>query len=318
MLYGSYDYISFTRDSRFIADVSTADDIIIQLVVDGDKLSERYKVTPYNDRYEEGDDDDDDNLDDATLREMEEVVKGPIKNISKYIKEIRVDFLVMNIDVLNRLEKSGLADDGALYYPFLKEYATSRKILSYLKSQGVSQKESLKVVYNKLKEYISSEDLVDSLFSDDIADVKFAIKKGVDLNREYGDVFGYPLNYAIETCDKQMISLLSKAGAKVHITYDFNPFVSLMDNDAEDLIPYIVKYGVDPNLVDPYNNGNPPISLAITFGNDAAFNKLIKLPNINLNIKNKDGDTPLMLATKEDDKDMVKKLLKAGADPTIK
>ena len=316
-LYGSYDYISFTRDPRFVADVSTADDIIIQLVVDGDKLSERYKVGPYNDRYD-GDDDDDDHLDDASLREKEEAVKGPIKNISKYIKEIRVDFLSMDSHILDRLEKSGLIEDGALYFPFLKEYATSRKILSYLKAQDVSQKEPLNVIYNKLKEYVFSEDITDFLFSDDIKDVKSAIKKGVDLNRDYGELFGYPLNYAIDTCNKQMISLLSKSGAKVHITVDFNPFVSLMDNDAEDLIHYIVKHGVDPNLIDPYNNGNPPISLAIIFGNDAAFNKLIKLPNINLNIKNKDGDTPLMLAAKEDDKDMVQKLLKAGADPTIK
>ena len=88
-LYYGDEFVSFTRDQYFIPNDGlyylTKQNIIFQIVVDGNKLSENYKVGPYNDWHFQGDDIIED-------REMEEAVKGPIKNASKYIKEIRFDF----------------------------------------------------------------------------------------------------------------------------------------------------------------------------------------------------------------------------------
>lgn len=88
-LYHGDEFVSFTRDQYFIPNDGlyylTKQNIIFQIVVDGNKLSENYKVGPYNDWLFQGDDIIED-------REMEEAVKGPIKNASKYIKEIRFDF----------------------------------------------------------------------------------------------------------------------------------------------------------------------------------------------------------------------------------
>ena len=74
--------ISFTRDSLFVVPTYTVQNagILFQFVVDGDKLSEKYKVVPYNG-----------NGDDPRYREKEEVVIGPITNFKSYVKEVRFD-----------------------------------------------------------------------------------------------------------------------------------------------------------------------------------------------------------------------------------
>ena len=88
-LYHGDEFVSFTRAQYMIPTDGlyylTEQNILFQLVVDGNKLSENYKIGPYNDLPFNG-------YDIITDREMEEAVKGPIKNASKYIKEIRFDF----------------------------------------------------------------------------------------------------------------------------------------------------------------------------------------------------------------------------------
>lgn len=90
--------ISFTRDKNFFVDVPNIANapIHVQLVVDGDKLSENYKVTPYNDFYTRDDSDPNvyvpksPNKIDPMYLEKEEAVIGPIKKFSKYLKSIKV------------------------------------------------------------------------------------------------------------------------------------------------------------------------------------------------------------------------------------
>ena len=88
-LYHGDEFVSFTRDKYFIPNDGlsniTEQNILFQIVVDGNRLSENYKIGPYNDWIYQG-------YDIIADREMEEAVKGPIKNASKYIKEIRFDF----------------------------------------------------------------------------------------------------------------------------------------------------------------------------------------------------------------------------------
>lgn len=88
-LYHGDEFVSFTRDQYMIPNDGlhylTSQNILFQIVVDGNKLSENYKIGPYNDMPFNG-------YDFPVDREKEEAVKGPIKNASKYIKEIRFDF----------------------------------------------------------------------------------------------------------------------------------------------------------------------------------------------------------------------------------
>ena len=90
-LLDTYDAVSFTRDPLFVVPTWTVQgaDILFQFVVDGNKLSEHYKITPYNGNYYI--DDDDEKHSDPKLFEKEEVVIGPIDNFKSYIKEVRFD-----------------------------------------------------------------------------------------------------------------------------------------------------------------------------------------------------------------------------------
>ena len=75
----NYAYIiSFTRSKMLNSYVGDKSGTIFKLIIDGDKLSNTYKIQPYQYWSNTG----------VKLEEFEEAVKGPIKNISKYITGI--------------------------------------------------------------------------------------------------------------------------------------------------------------------------------------------------------------------------------------
>lgn len=93
-LVGSRDIISFTRNQRFTVPTSTVYDnsILFQFKVDGDSLSDKYKIIPYSDiRYTKGE---------PVRNEDEEVVVGTITNFKSYIKSVRFD--VKTLDLLSQ------------------------------------------------------------------------------------------------------------------------------------------------------------------------------------------------------------------------
>lgn len=95
-LSGTRDVVYFSRN-RSIANINflTGSDVVVTFVVDGDKLSENYKVFPYNYFGFDQETDIHGNVsipDSPNIRQQEECVRGPIKNISKYTKEIIVRF----------------------------------------------------------------------------------------------------------------------------------------------------------------------------------------------------------------------------------
>jgi hypothetical protein len=72
----------------------------VSIVIDGNKLSNNYKIVPYTDynwQYK-------DPMRNRIYNEMEEFVKGDIKNIKKYIKEIRIHGK-FNKEDLNKLNE---------------------------------------------------------------------------------------------------------------------------------------------------------------------------------------------------------------------
>jgi len=75
----NYAYIvSFTRNKMLNFYTGDKGGTLFKLIVDGDKLSNIYKIQPYQYWSDTG----------VKLEEFEEAVKGPIKNISKYITGI--------------------------------------------------------------------------------------------------------------------------------------------------------------------------------------------------------------------------------------
>ena len=95
-LYGGTHWVSFTRNKKYVVkkcgDWNTQD-IYLQFQVDGDKLSDNYKIKPYNDmiydlKTQSGEKDISIPYTGYNF-ESEECVEGPIVNFSKYVLGIK-------------------------------------------------------------------------------------------------------------------------------------------------------------------------------------------------------------------------------------
>ena len=242
-LYNSNNYISFTRDKRFVVTTykTTSADILIQLVIDGDKLSENYKITPYNDfaySYDYM------NKDNPKNREKEEVVKGPIKNISKYIKQVNIIFSIgYNIEHCERLLN--------VLEPHRKELSDVTYInigQSPIKiNNGANIDEIINIIKASLSEY--------QLLSNKLKTIRDAIKAGVDVN---GTNIGFsPIATQCKAPNSSLsiIKLLLKSGADPNGKDDYG-------------IPAIVlasKYG-KVDYVEALINANADINIKSKFG----------------------------------------------------
>ena len=99
--------VSFTRDSLFVVPTETVRNapILFQIKVDGNKLSNKYKIYSYND-YAPGRDEKTSGGDSIIKNykqnprylEHEEVVIGPISNFKSYIKSVTFD--IKDLDIL--------------------------------------------------------------------------------------------------------------------------------------------------------------------------------------------------------------------------
>lgn len=305
-LYGGNNYVSFTRDQRFVID--TRDEeysfVFIQLVVDGNKLSENYKVAPYNDfAYTKGGKLKDN--EDPTRREMEECVKGPIKNISKYIKEVRFDILATHEltnepDILT-LNKKRKSLKNLVYYKFLGSKSANIGINS-----GTPFDEALKAV----DKWRIQESLQEQLFTYDEDEVKEAIKNGADVNKKH-DADGYPLAYYCEDDDSVgIVKLLLKAGANPNIMADKDTplLCAAIGNLCNKIVKELIKAGADIEQRD--SDGLTPLMNAAYSGDPDIVNTLIKA-DADVNAKDSDGDNALQYT--EDNK-ILNILKKAGAE----
>lgn len=114
MLGGRNDVVSFTRNKRFVVKTEGIKESIVlfNFKCDGDKLSEKYKVIPYNDfayDVDTGEKDLKNALYDYKSLESEEVVVGSITKFSTYVESVRFNAVLRNFDdihsVRNLLEK---------------------------------------------------------------------------------------------------------------------------------------------------------------------------------------------------------------------
>ena len=95
-LYGGTHWVSFTRNKNYVVKKNgdwNTQDIYIQFQVDGDKLSENYKVKPYNDmiydlKTQSGEKDISIPYTGYNI-ESEECVEGHIENFSRYVLGIK-------------------------------------------------------------------------------------------------------------------------------------------------------------------------------------------------------------------------------------
>jgi hypothetical protein len=301
--YGGDYYVSFTRDKNFVIDTRSEEEVVfVQLVVDGDKLSENYKVAPYNDFA--FDDEGNRKDDDPKNREMEECVKGPIKNISKYIKEVRFDVVACHELTaepdLSLLKRKRKVLQDLVYYRFIRGRDANF---------GIDSGASLKEFLAAMEKWMQKESRQELLFSYDEDDVADGIELGADVNQKH-DADGYPIIYYCEDDDSvQIIKMLLKAGANPNVTNnDGIPALSFaLDNMCDNIVKALLKAKADIEATD--KNGATPLMHAVASDN-AAMVKLLLKEGANVNAKDKSGKSVLQYTDKSS---MIKTLQKAGA-----
>ena len=309
-VYGGDDYVSFTRDKYFVVDTKSvrASKVLVQLVIDGDKLSENYKIGPYNDFA--FDQDHGEHIDDGELakyREKEEAVKGPIKNLSKYIKEIRVDVVDIDKDVLSQIRKAKLDGANVKYFHFIKG-KQDKSFTAWMKENGVKNGMTLNEVMPKFKEYVNREKIDEMLFSYDIDDIKEAVKKyKVSLNTQYPS--GWLLeNYVIDDDYTDIVKYLLDNGANPNLMMEgITPLGLTALYDCPNMAELLVNNGADLELA--ISNGDTALIIGAREGSENTVAKLISL-GADVNAKNKSGKTAMSIAKTKQIANMLKK---AGA-----
>jgi hypothetical protein len=96
-----------------------------------------------------------------------------------------------------------------------------------------------------------------------------------------------------------------------------NAIAQAIDHNASlEIVKLFLDKGVDLNEGAP--GGNTPIMYAIIHDRNDILDEILKRPNLNLNIKNDEGKTALILAVEKKNLEAVKKLIAAKADANLK
>lgn len=144
--------------------------------------------------------------------------------------------------------------------------------------------------------------------------VKFLIQNNADLSKVPKDG-NTCLHLAVYTNNLQMIKLLMQHKLDLNALNDLNetPLMVALKNSKVELANYLLSLGADCGRVN--KSGSNLLHLAAEKGLVELAETIIKKSkHIDINLINKDGQTPLSLAVRNNNTAMVSLLLKHGAD----
>ena len=126
-----------------------------------------------------------------------------------------------------------------------------------------------------------------------------------------------PLITACQVGDLESVRILVNAGAKIDLfDYDVNPLIEASGSREIEIVRYLLAHGAQIN-VRRISNGETPLFLALRVRSFDILTLLIHA-GADINLRNKGGDTPLMLASfnsaSENDYEMVQFLKANGAN----
>ncbi len=115
------------------------------------------------------------------------------------------------------------------------------------------------------------------------------------------------------TANMQIANLLIKAGAdiKAQNKRGFTPFITAVQNGADDVVQYYIQQGQNVNIRD--NFGNSLLMTAISHQQPSVTKTLIRA-HINLDTQNRDGYSPLIYSVISNQPKITYQLTKAGAN----
>jgi hypothetical protein len=174
------------------------------------------------------------------------------------------------------------------------------------------------VISSSYVEFISTNKMIRAAQRDDLDEVKRLIGMGKKVNVKNSASEGnFPLHYAVENGNFDMVQTLLNAGARVSVkNFDKRTPLMMLDADAtSDLVNLLFSYGASVNAVD--KEKNTAIILAAGAASEDVVRVLI-LNGADVNAQNKKGETALMRAAEEGALENVKALLESGADASLK
>ena len=315
--------VCFTRDPLFVVPTWTVSggNILFQFVVDGDKLSERYKVTPFNfsdspnQRY----------------REKEEDVIGPISNFKSYVKEVRFD--IKDLDVVSS-NINNIINDLENVKKYLGSIKCYRSELPFLDKHWNINFGKVKDPKYKIKTIDDFITILKSYIGSNVSKIRIDTIDTPDLFAKYLDSLNttqiknildeHPkwikyinINRACERNKYELIEVLIENGVSVNVKDEDGrtPLIIACDYDNSKLAKLLIENGANVNAKN--KNETTPLIL-VCYHNNYDLVKLLIDNGAGINVKDSYGNTPLSIAYEKCDSKIVKLLVENGADVNVK
>ncbi|MBW5411152.1 hypothetical protein E6A50_12345, partial [Brachyspira hampsonii] len=275
-------------------EISIGQDVNAQIFADGDWINSPMKVAAQNGNIEiakllidEG----------ANLNSSDDYIYNAIDYGNYDIAKLLIDNDVFNLNTNTTREE-------AIELAKKKKYYEIEKLLSSEDSNNID----------------GYDELMNAVSKGDMKSLEKLIKDDTDLNKQYDNIT--PLNLAAARNDKEMVKFLVEKGADINLEdgYGYTPLMKAIDYYNIGLAKNIIDLKPDLNAVCSAT-GDTPLTYLVNakkYGGGADLCYYMIKNGADINKKNKEGNTPLMIAAASYNYGIVGVLVNMGADYNIK
>ena len=274
--------------------ISIGQDVNAQIFADGDWINSPMKVAAQNGNIEiakllidEG----------ANLNSSDDYI-GPAIDYGNYdIAKLLIDNDVFNLNTNTTREEAIESAKNKKYYEI-------EKLLSSEDSNNID----------------GYDELMNAVSKGDMKALEKLIKDDTDLNKQYDNIT--PLNLAAARNDKEMVKFLADKGADINLEdgYGYTPLMKAIDYYNAGLAKNIIDLKPDLNAICSAT-GDTSLTYLVNankYGGGADLCYYMIKNGADINKKNKEGNTPLMIAAASYNYGIVGVLANMGADYNIK